>query len=224
MNEKKEFRSILYIICAEFVTKERSSFLLLKIRVRKEETTCEWQRNRNFDNPPSFKTPSVPVIPIEIPRRKSICSISYGSRHHVKIIDVTDLIYRTSTVTALAETCLLNFEKADLWKEREREKKKWKEKKKKRDKFQWNNFFHKFNFQTFINFHRFDIALGLLISLFWFIASWLWYISYGISRRFSVEKGEREKRKNSIFLLFSKTLFHKLRLSILLIWLIDLIL
>lgn len=132
MNEKKEFRSILYIICAEFVTKERSSFPLLKIRVRKEETTCEWQRNRNFDNPPSFKTPSVPVIPIEIPRRKSICSISYGSRHHVKIIDVTDLIYRTSTVTALAETCLLNFEKADLWKEREREEKNEKKKKEKR--------------------------------------------------------------------------------------------
>lgn len=129
------------------ITKERSSFLLLKILVRKDETSCEWQRNRNLDNPPSFKTPSVPVIPIEIPRRKSICSISYGTRHHVKIIDVTDLIYRTSTVTALAETCLLNFEKADLWREREREEK---NERKKRDKFQWNNFINSNIFKHFI--------------------------------------------------------------------------
>lgn len=137
MNEKKKkriSRNIIYYLHG--IRNQKSFFLLLKIRVRKEETTCEWQRNRNFDNPPSFKTPSVPVIPIEIPRRKSICSISYGSWHHVKIIDATDLIYRTSTVTALAETCLLNFEKADLWKEkkREREEKKNKRKKKKRRK------------------------------------------------------------------------------------------
>lgn len=125
MNEK---RRILYIIW----NNQRKKLLSTFKNSRKEG----WNQLRvttKPDNPPSFKTPSVPVIPIEIPRRKSICSISYGTRHHVKIIDVTDLIYRTSTVTALAETCLLNFEKADLWREKEREEK---NERKKRDKFQ----------------------------------------------------------------------------------------